>query len=180
MTPAARAVLAPTVRALPRRTLSRTGSPRRTHRDGLTGTGSPRRGLELQRRRGRHEEEAADLDVEAAAVLALERVAALHRPPRRRERAEADVAVAVADAELRELAHHAAAAHFVALALAVDDDPVPRQQPRRLVAGVRHRDLVAEHEVLPRAVAREELRRQVLLRQVLRRSLDPDPFRRRV
>src|SRR5689334_23552488 len=61
-------------------------------------------------RRIRHEEEAPDRGLEARAVLAFERVAALHRAPAGAQRTARRVLEALARGEVGELPHHALAA----------------------------------------------------------------------
>src|SRR5689334_7022735 len=69
--------------------------------------------------------EPPDLRVEGRTVVALHLVRAFHRAPRRAQRAEALVLERLPRLQPRRLADHARAAHFLAPALGVDDDPVP-------------------------------------------------------
>src|SRR5690606_2362725 len=96
------------------------------------------------RRRVRREDEAADLDVEAAPVRPAEQIAALHRAPVRRDRAAARVLVGRARLDPRELADDARSADVLPAAVAVDDDPVSRLELRGFVALVRDADAVDE------------------------------------
>ena len=65
------------------------------------------------------------------AVVGDHLVAALHRADRRLEHGTAGVAEALARLQVRLLADHAVAAHFLHLAVGVGDDPVAGQQPGR-------------------------------------------------
>ena len=110
-----------------------------------------------------------DRRVEVRAVVGDHLVAALHGAHRRFDHGAARVAEALARLQVRLLADHAVAAHFLHLAVGVGDDPVARQQPCRDLALVADRDGVGEDEA---AVARLGL-----LLEVGRLDVDADVVR---
>ena len=93
----------------------------------------------------RHRErERRDRRVEMRAVVGQHLVAALHGADRSFEHRAAGVAEALAGQQVRLLADHAFAAHFLDLAVRVGDHPVTRQQPRRHLAFVADGDRVGK------------------------------------
>ena len=108
---------------------------------GLAGVGQmPRRpGLELIQHPlavGAVERKRRHVDLEPFAALAHHLVAAGHEARRGRQRHAAGVFEALARREHRLLADHAFAADFLLAARGVGDDPVPRPQLHRLLAGI--------------------------------------------
>src|SRR3984893_15936709 len=100
------------------------------------------------------------LDLEPLAALAHHLVAAGHEARRGRKRHAAGIFEALARREHGLLADHAFAADFLLAARAVDNDPVPRPQLYRLIAGVGDDDGVGPEilTVFDRRAFRQEVR----------------------
>src|SRR5918912_1205708 len=96
----------------------------------------PGRGAESVQHARRREREFRDVGVELLAVLGEHVIAAAHRADRRRQRAAARVAEALAGPQQGLVADDAVAADFLDLVFGVGDDPVPRDQMRAYSAAI--------------------------------------------
>lgn len=85
-----------------------------------------------------------DPGVEFRAVVATHFVFPFHRAPRRFQSRETGILERFARFQPGRLTDHTGSAHFLAPAGAVDDQPVPADQLRRLIARVRDDDVVAK------------------------------------
>ena len=93
-----------------------------------------------------------DWRLELHAVLGCHLVAALHGAHRRRQLATAGVLEALPRRQQGLVADHTQATDFLNMAFGVSDDPVPRNQLRRNIAGVADGDRIGEDVTIYRRI----------------------------